>query len=398
MKKLVFTIICLILINTAYADFMDEASSIQGNIIDFISGDETIIVEGKYASNSEKAIIWFLQENFAQISQIPSISEAEFNQEEFSGTVILLGGPNQNQITKEVLNDLSYTKEEDKLSFGIVTYLTGERKYLIFSDFAGYDNLPRTSAQKSPLANFMPVEYVPAAATVASVSLLWLWNLLSKIFGKVFRKILAAKILKYFKKKSIKEHFKGFHMWGIRIKFREWLSILTAAIIFAVAISYTYVQNNLLNLLLSIVIVNGIIYTIRHLTRLVMDKRHDLHTEYHVWIFGALLTIFSGWLGNTFSLAGYTLSDEKNTKKEGKIKYFINLITFLMALIFFVWNFLTPAVILQMCVILSITISFLQMFPITPFAGKTVIKWNKFIWLITFIPMALVYIAVNLMM
>ena len=107
--------------------------------------------------------------------------------------------------------------------------------------------------------------------------------------------------------------------------------------------------------MLTNLIVNIIIYSIMHVTRILMDTKHKLHTEYHVWVYGAFITLFSGWLGNTFSLAGYTVTDKgtEDQKLEGKIKYVSTMILVLFAIIFSIWNILWPSIVIQMCMVLS---------------------------------------------
>jgi hypothetical protein len=52
---------------------------------------------------------------------------------------------------------------------------------------------------------------------------------------------------------------------------------------------------------------------------------YGLHTEYVFWYWGAFVTVFSGWLGNTFALAGYMISEKSSDKKlQAKIQYLIN--------------------------------------------------------------------------
>jgi len=400
MKKIFFLAIILLILslNVSRAGILDDAQEIEGKIIEFLGEDYALVVKGTYVSPAEKMTYYYLKKERSELANANEISDTEFYYN-FSGVAILLGGPYQNYITKELLSNKDAIVQENEYSIGIVTFVTYmNKKYIIFSDNAGYNNLPRTSAGKSPLTKFIPIAYVPAAATGISFFLLWLWNLLLKVLPKILKKSVANNILKKVKKKELKHEFLGFHFKGIRVKFREWFSICISAIIFALTISYTYymTRDDIAVFILSTILVNAIIYSIRHLIRLLMDVHHEIHTEYHIWFFGAIITLISGFLGNTFSLAGYTISDETKTANEGKIQFMINTLTVVASASLFVWNIFFPNVIVQMSMILGISIAFLQLLPFTPFSGKKIYTWSKIAWIMVFIPSMIFYGFVNL--
>ena len=202
------------------------------------------------------------------------------------------------------------------------------------------------------------------------------------------------------KKKKISSQFIGFIIKGIRIKLREWISIISAAIILALSISYTYFVNEPgIFIFISINIgSNAIIFSVRNLTRLIMDKHQGIHTEYVFWYFGAIITIASGWLGNTFSLAGYTIANkETESNKLAKNEYLINIITFIAGTLFFIWNLYYPCTFAQMAAILAISLAFIQMLPIHPFIGKVIKTWKNRLWKITFALILIFYVIIILL-
>ncbi len=176
--------------------------------------------------------------------------------------------------------------------------------------------------------------------------------------------------------------------------------VLGAALVFALTISYTKMisLDTVLALVNVSVVVNFIVYAVRHFSRLAMDKIHKLHTEYKFWIWGAITTVITGWLGNALPLVGY-MSKEKTEAKnveEGRIQFKINLYTFLASLGFFIINLFEPNVIFQMASSLSISIVFVQMLPFSPFSGKAIFKWKRIKWALISMPILLFYILVQL--
>lgn len=376
------------------ANMIDEADQVAAEIEEFVD-DDSVIVIGDHLSKTERWALAFVKERYLEIRNTKQIKEEDYFKDNYSGvTVAFLGGPQQNSLSKLYLDTLEVT-EKNEYSFGYVIYLKDEQgnKFMVFSDKAGFGNTPR-DLSKSPLAKVIPEKYIPAVVTVVGFSLLWLWQFLFRIFNRIFRSVGSSKILKLVKKKKMALHFKGFRVFGIRIKYREWFSIVGAAIIFAIAIATSFYAENWLDLILVAVIVNVIIYFIRHFTRLIMDKMHDHHTEYVFWWWGALVTVCTGWLGNTFSLSGYTIK-EKDTDHKAKIAYVIDILTFLFAVVFVIWNFIAPTIIIQMAMLMSMSIAVIQMLPVEPFNGKIVYNWKKWLWWISFIPMLAVYIVVN---
>ncbi len=403
-----FLFVLIILSTAASAGFIEDvkyqAECLAGSVRNFTIGTETIIVMGTYASKSEKLAFKAASEQFPDIMQCTTLKDTDSENIDLSGkTVFLVGGPNQNLLTKKVLETPGCTTETEETPLGVLEFITtpdGQR-YVIISDKAGYDNLARTSAQKSPLAKIIPVEYVPAAATAIGLTLIWLWSFIINFLKRVLRLIVSAKIMKRIRKKEWNPNFKGFRIFGIRIKYREWVSIVLAAATFAFAISYTYLQEGMaiLSFIAVNIVVNAIIYAIRNLTRLYMDKKHDIHTEYVFWYWGAFVVLMSGWLGNSFSLAGYTINDkDKKTDKEAKISYTIDLFSIIAALGFFIWNLISPSVLLQMATTLAVSISIVQMLPIEPFGGKNIYRWSKKRWWLLFIPILILFIWTQLIM
>ncbi len=386
-----------LLIPLSYADISSDITAFSDKIQDFIGGGEIVVVEGKYASSAEKAAFSLIQSKYPDF-QAEIIKEEDLLPEDIKNkTLILLGGPTQNYIAKEALNDASFTSEKESITLGSIEFLEGEKgKVMIFSDATGYENEPK-KLSKSPLAKVMPESVIPIAATGISLGLIWLWKLLAEWTYRIFRFKIADKIMGKVKKKQIKEKFKGIKIKGIRLKVREWVSIAISAIVFGASLSYIYLSpgSGAFTIVALTILANIVMYAIRHITRLIMDNRYKIHTEFHIWYWGALITAVSGWLGNAFCVAGYIVSNESK-EKEAFIAYVVNLITFFLFIIFFVWNLINPGLIVQMVMILCISYTLLQLLPIAPFPGKGIYKWKKGLWWVTFVPVGIFYTLITL--
>lgn len=390
-KNILVVLLILMLLSTVSAQTQDE---IKEKIMDFVGSNDAIIVLGTHSSSAERLLVMLTTDIYPGLKDMPIFEESEFDETIYSSqTIILIGGPSQNKISERVLKSNIDSKIEE-FSGGRIVFIG---RYMIYSDFAGFNNYPRTSQYKSPLSSVMPLAFVPVAATLISFSLLWLWNILRGIFESMYKGIIVNKIMKNVKKKDVRKEYSGFHFQGVRIKYREWIFIMFSAVIFAIAISYTYFTGiDAFIFIITSLFVNILIYTFQNFMRLFMDKHHQTHTEYHLWYFGVFLTLFSGWLGNTFGLAGYVSSEKGHEKLKSKIQYKTICFTFLFGILFLIINFMNPFELAQLIMISAISSSFMQMLPITPFSGKEIKEWNKKLWTLTFLPILACYIMVCL--
>jgi hypothetical protein len=384
------------LIPSASAQELPRPDQIAPKIFDFIGGKEPVIVVGNHASLAEKSALSIFLNSIPQLSEIPKFNEKDFIEDQHIGKVlILIGGPSQNGISKKLL-DMQTEFDEENLAFGRVLFLSSGDA-IIFSDDEGF-NILRRRTENSPLSGLVAPELIPAVASGIGFSLIVLWKLLVGLATKVAKFKAVSFIMKRVKKKEIKQNFRGLHLRGIRIKIREWFAILISALVFAVSLSYLYLspEASMFVFFMLTGIVNFIVYAIRHSLRIILDKIYDHHTEYHIWPYGAIITALTGWLGNTFGMAGYVVS-EKDTEYEGKMAFVINFVTFLFFAGFFIWNMLTPSVIAQMAMLLALAITYIQMLPMTPFSGKKIYAWHRRLWFASFIPLTTIYIMINIL-
>jgi len=392
MKQL---LIILLLSSFAYAGIVEDAEQYKDDVQDFI-GTEPVVVIGDHLSKSERLAIAYITENYPEASQYPTVKASEVTDNDIEGRpVVLIGGPNQNRITANIIASDDIRHEE--VFIGMLSFINASGgRYLVLSDKAGHYNA-RRAPENSPLKNSVPIQYIPIAASAIGMALLWTGKFVGKLAHKVLRRAASAKIMAFVRKREFNPKYKGFKVKGVRFKYREWLAIILSAFAFAAAVSFTYfyADDSIIGFVLLSFLVNTVIYTLRGLFRLYLDKVYNLHTEFVFWYWGGVVTIVTGWLGNAFCLTGYTLSD-RETKKESRIQYSINFWTFLAAIILLILNLFMPSTIVQMAGILALAIAFINMLPMYPFAGRNIYRWRKSRWWLSFIPMAVVYVGVNL--
>ncbi len=256
----------------------------------------------------------------------------------------------------------------------------------------------QTAAERSPLANYVPPAAVPAAAAAASLSLMALWNLLSGLGLKIARMTISDKLVTRVQQKEVDPEFRGFEVFGLKFKLREWLSVLTAATVFAASLSFLYLQPHapILGFLLLTIAVNMTVYSARHLTRIFLNKKYGLDSEYKMWTWGALLTAASAYLGNTFCLAGYIVGVGR--EHQGRVNYSCNVVSFTAFAVAGLLNWYQPSVLLQMIMLLAISITFMQMLPFSPFDGKSIYRWSRRVWWLSFVPLAVLYVFAMLVL
>lgn len=383
-------LILLLLVAPSSATWDADAAFVDASLRDFLGDvNDTALVLGTHVTPAERMMLAYAKQSYGIIERIPVVSDAELPVE---SSLLLIGGPTQNRITANLFStqELNVTR----LTYGVYANGTIDgRRIVVMSDYAGFHNLPPKTSS-SPLSRFIPEAYVPAAAAVIGFTLLWLWKFIFAFLERIARLVISSKVLAKVRKRELKAKYRGFTLRGVRIKYREVAAICVAAIVFAAAVATTYLTPALRWIIVATIASNIIIYAVRNGVRLVMDRHHELHTEYVVWYWGALITMISGWLGATFALAGYIVSDGKKHDLEGKIAFWTDACSFGAALVFIIWNLLSPAILLQMISVLALTLSVVQMLPFEPFNGRKVLAWKRSAWWLLFLPMLAVYLVV----
>ncbi len=267
------------------------------------------------------------------------------------------------------------------------------------SSLNNQNNRENKAAEKSPLSLIMDKKYVPVVVTATSIALLYLWNILGNSVYTFFIDFIASHLRgkksrgkKVRKKKDFSNKLiKNMGLWEIS-------SIFLAIIIFAAAMSWTWSTDisEFIELFFINFFVVSCILGLRESSRLYLSHKNKLKTEYVFWPFGALLTIGSTLLGNTFSLTYYVVFEkEKNAKKFGEMYFFIYLLLYGLSISAFFLNFINPSVVLQMIFVFTIMGLFIFMTPVKPMTGYNIKNWNFKKWLIFYIIVSISYLIMN---
>lgn len=407
--RVIFVVMFLILFAAAPAraqliDF-SKYTTVESHLKEATENRTVVMVEGARISALEKAYLSYAKNQYPNIASYPITSdEVPLFVNASNTTVIIIGGPTQNSLAQDVLSRCDLNTENISLDIGRATFLTSitgaATNYVILSDFSGYADLPNTAPAKSPLARIIPEVWVPVAAAAIAISLLWLFNLLMDIGQRTGKGRFTKYIMDHVKKKEYHEASAGFKIFGLHIKYREWMAIFFSAVIFALAISYMYLieQGDIIMFIIINIIINVILQLIKHSIRLVLNHHYHVKSEYTLWYWGAFITLVSGWLGNTFSLAGYMIKKEDdetvNAKRpDGKNEFLTAVFMGIVTLIVFGLNSSVHSHILQMVWVLCLTTLFIDLLPMKPFSGEAIRAWRKSAWWWLFIPVALIYIV-----
>jgi hypothetical protein len=247
--------------------------------------------------------------------------------------------------------------------------------------------LPLKGAEESPLLKLgVPLQAVPAVATVATVGLMAIWPALIKTLTGLFKGFLGAKLKARAKKdKKVDENQRAFHVLGFVIRPIELGSLLVAALVYGLAVSYTFQGRKLQRpFLLSQELLVIAIYFSRSVVRFVYERVFKLTTQYKFWLGGGLLCLGSAYLGNTLGTVGFELEATKtpeDAKRAVKMKAWLLVLAIVMAVGFFFLNRHHPAKIWQSGRAMMSGMALGEILPIAPMPGQKIYQWNKLVWM-----------------
>ncbi len=242
-----------------------------------------------------------------------------------------------------------------------------------------YEFKSNNAIEKSPLNGIVPREIVPVIATVISITALILWQLIGGIIIDFLSDYTSEKLIdSKGTGKSYTKRLDNIIIPKIPLKTSELFTIFLTAIVFSFALSWTWgstLSETLFLFVLNLFII-GFIYIIRELIRIHYSNKLDLKTDHVFWPFGAIVTVVSSLLGNTFSLASYNTAENENDGRYAKLLLTSTSIFYVIALASFLLNYIFPHIIFQMVFILLIMTLMIDMTPIKPMDGDIIRKWN----------------------
>jgi len=363
--------------------------------------DKLIVIVGSQVSGVERIAVEIIKKQIDKPEVLELLIQKDTDSAlqqalQTTKTIFLIGGPSQNLVTKKLIRDgLVQSPQTEKAKIIAVARGTNSQgsKIVVFSDLRGFNNIERESAYLSPLARFIPVEYVPAAASLIAIILAYLVGFIKRIIGNY--------IIGFGKKQArIKEDYIGFKVRDFNVKLREYMAIFLGASIFgmAIALSYTGLQITVLQTFKFTAVACLLIFIIREGIRLLLSYSMKLHMEFKLWITGDIISLISGFLGNTLNTTSFVMEvkdKDYSFEKATKIKYWVVLLTFVGGTIFFVLNLLDPSKFNQMLMASATTLGLADIIPIKPLLGVDIKKWKPGLWFFTILIMVILYIIMN---
>ncbi len=365
--------------------------------------DLVIVIEGSDINGVEKTFVSFLEKQFPFINKIDRISDKTISMNEVRNTnktVILLGGPSQNSVAEQLFRE-GLLQEKEHPSESALAIYEGKNQagsaILVLSDRRGFENIGREGPNRSPLSRYMAPEAVVVTASFLSILLAALW---AKLGGAI--RVLFARLLTGKRKKTINIHHKAkdFGIGNLRIKYRELFAILIAALVYttAVTISVTGLGYSILDVL-KISIIGGLLFFgIREFGRIILCYFKGLHTEYTIWLPGAILSLGTGFLGNTLNTPGVVIEHKDKEVKFGQyafVKYIMVLGTTILGAALFIANILSPSKGIQMFAVIASTYAVAEIMPFKPMPGNDIMKWKPVLFALTFIMILCIYVLFN---
>ena len=259
-------------------------------------------------------------------------------------------------------------------------------------------NYPMRGAEQSPLGQVVPARLVPVVATVATIAAMALWPFLMKTLFGLLKKMFAGLLKQRAKKgKKLEQAKLEYRVLGFRLRPAELTAILVGAVIYGLAICYTLKGWALTSsfIVTQELLVVALAFS-RGFVRFVYERTVGLPTRFKFWPGGGLLCFVSAYLGNTLGTVGFELESAKGREQLAmKLKSWLVLASFLLALGFFTANLLHPDKILQSGRVITSGMALGDIMPVAPMAGQKIYQWRKGIWAVLFLLITPTYFAIN---
>ena len=254
---------------------------------------------------------------------------------------------------------------------------------------------------ESPLAKMgVPVQAVPAVATVATVGAMAFWPFLAKTVAGLFKGFVAS-FLKTRAKKGMKvdKTQKKLNVMGFVVRPAELGALLLGALIYGLGVCYAFQGRKMSpSFLLGQEALVILIYYSRSFVRFGYERMFKITTQYRFWPGGGMLCLASAYLGNTLGTVGYELeeaSSPEDADRIAKMKAWLIVISLLMAVGFCVANIMSPAKILQSGRVMMSGMALAEILPITPMPGRKIFAWKPTVWVLLVVLVVPTFIVIN---
>lgn len=249
--------------------------------------------------------------------------------------------------------------------------------------------------ERSLIGGVVDKTYVIPAATMISIILLFLLNLLVEFLSD-YSSEKALDLRENKKSASAKKKTKSLAQHKFLTN-REIFSVIVTTILLAFVLSWTWVPeiSGFWEFFFVTLIIVACMIILRESLRCYLCHKHKLASEFYIWPLGGIMMIVSTFIGNTFSLAAnHNYDDEGGIKKCGKVTFTVSLILYLIVVASFIANILFPSIIFQMIVIATVLNLFIDLFPFKPMDGYEIWHWNIFIWAAFYVIVIVSYVVV----
>ena len=249
--------------------------------------------------------------------------------------------------------------------------------------------------EKSPLNIILPKEMVPLAATITTVATIGLWQLFGSIIIEFLSDYSSERFIDFkSNKKVLSGRLDKFRIPYIPLTTTEIFNIFIAVLVFSIALSWTWGSSlgEILSLFILNIVIIGFIYVFRELLRVRYSSKLNIRTYHILWPFGAVLTIASSFLGNTFSLASYNTAENEDDGRYAMMLFNSNIIFYVIATIIFTINLIVSNVVFQMIFIFLIMTLAIDMTPLKPMDGDIIRKWSTKKWMLLYLIILISYV------
>lgn len=382
---LIAVILCLLLPGAlAGSDFLsaEERLLIEEEVAGFFNGSEPTVIVGGGLTGLERALFKGLLAANQNLSDYPYYEE-DAAPRNVTGPLLLLGGSRTNAFADFQIPP-SQTIEAGPLRLRFYNEST-----LVIATEHEEENHVYMGIEKSPLSRFLPLPLVPVAASLLSLLLLLLGQLLLKVAAGVGKDIAALRMMGWWKERfADKEAKRHLRIRGALVPLREILTVIAGILLLGFATAWLY-AGDYAAVLWSMLPASATIGLFRFLARKWYCHRNGLHIEAILWPLGTLVTFLSVLLGSLFSLTSYWRTHKDEQKRSAAHGWFLAVATMAFGFIAWLANLLWPSPYLQLLAVLGVTIPFIDLFPIPPLFGWSIWRWRKLRWGLTF-PFALV--------
>ena len=190
MKKILSIVLFFVLISSVNANIQDQIDEGKEILQDYLSGvprENIVVVTGSKLSVEEKIIFNMIKGKVSQLQgiQIYIDSYVESHPEITKGkTMVLIGSSKTNKLSTDKgelinLDQIHILKREDSISI----YTSREE--------VKAENL---RISNSPFNGIIPEEYIPVAASITGLFMLYIWSLISKTVLSAFNDIISSRI------------------------------------------------------------------------------------------------------------------------------------------------------------------------------------------------------------